>query len=273
MRINNLIDVLYFALLAVLATEVTSFSSPPSAVGVVSLSLSASRTSTDQSDDDNEQEYRNRHYLGTRADFLRTSSSLVVSAATVMLIPTDPANARGRATLEQAYERYSPRILDGGSFYKGKLKSMIAKDDWTGIRDALVEPPKKSKKDRSKIDGGISERAALAGSFSDSRVLVALDLLASQFSDNSISPKTRDMKKEVDQLRAVVNEMGSISRQALGEENAGGGFFGMGAKKPTKSELSKRMKELYIIGGTSWNKYAYLANEGLPIQVLKLPYL
>ena len=81
------------------------------------------------------------------------------------------------------------------------------------------------------------------------------------------------MKKEVDQLRAVVNEMGSISRQALGEEIAGGGFFGMGAKKPTKSELSKRMKELYIIGGTSWNKYAYLANEGLPIQVLKLPYL
>ncbi|OEU16830.1 hypothetical protein FRACYDRAFT_269118 [Fragilariopsis cylindrus CCMP1102] len=252
MRKNNLIDVFYLALLAVLATEVTSL-----------LFTSICWTSTDQSDDDNEQEYRNRHHSGTRADFLKKSSSLVISAATVMLIPTDPANARGRATLEQAYERYSPRILDGGSFYKGKLKTMIAKDDWTGIRDALVEPPKKSKKDRSKIDGGISERAALAGSFSDSRVLVALDLLASQFSDNSISPKTRDMKKEVDQLRAV----------ALGEENAGGGFFGMGAKKPTKSELSKRMKELYIIGGTSWNKYVYLANEGLPVQVLKLPYL
>jgi hypothetical protein len=272
MRINNLIDVFHLALLTFLATEVTSFSSPPSAVGV-SLSLSASRTSTDQSDDDNEQEHRNRRHSGTRADFLKTSSSLVVSAATVMLIPIDPANARGRATLEQAYDRYSPRILDGGSFYKDKLKSMVAKEDWTGIKNALVEPPKKRKEDRSKIDGGISERAALAGRFSDSRVLVALDLLASQFSDNSISPKTRDMKKEVDQLRAVVNEMGSISRQALGEETAGGGFLGMGAKKPTKSELSKRMKELYIIGGTSWNKYVYLANEGLPIKVLKLPYL
>jgi hypothetical protein len=266
MRRNNLINVFYLALLTVLATEVTSFSSPRSPTVGVSLSLSASKTSTNQNDD-------KEKGGATRADFLKTSSSLVFSAATVMLIPTDPAAARGRATLEQAYDRYSPRILDGGSFYKDKLKSMVAKDDWTGIKNALVEPPKKSREDRSKIDGGISERAALAGKFSDSRVLVALDLLASQFSDNSISPKTRDMKKEVDQLRAVVNEMGSISRQALGEETAGGGFLGMGAKKPTKAELSKRMKQLYIIGGTSWNKYVYLANEGLPIKVLKLPYL
>lgn len=215
----------------------------------------------------------------TRATFLTTSSSSIAvstaAAASLLLMPADHAFARGRATLEQAYDRYSSRILDGGAFYKDKMKTMIAKDDFAGIKAALAEPPKKNKADRAKIDGGVSERAAQAGQFSDARVLVALDLLAAQFSDNSISPKTTAMKKEVDILRSVVTEMASISRQALGEENAGGGgFFGVGGKKKvTKSELSKRMKELYITGGTAWNKYAFLANEGIPSSLKKLPYL
>jgi len=274
---NTLFNVLCLTF-TVLATQVNPFSLPSSTVtgnvignGIVSLSLSASKTD----DHDNGEHHRNQS--ATRADFLNTSSSLMVSAAAVssslLLIPTDPAFARGRATLEQAYDRYSQRILDGGSFYKGKLKTLIAKDDWSGIKNALIEPPKKSKEDRSKIDGGIAERAAMAGQFSDSRVLVALDLLAAQFSDNSISPKTKAMKKEVEQLRSVVSEMGSISRQALGEEGSGGGFLGLGKKQASKSILSKRTKELYIIGGNSWNKYMFLANEGLPSTLPKLPYL
>jgi hypothetical protein len=130
-----------------------------------------------------------------------------------------------------------------------------------------------SKEDRAKVDGGMSERAAQAGQFSDSRVIVAMDLFASQFSDNSISPKTKAMKKEVDELRSIVQNMDSLAKQALGEESAGGGFFGLGKKQPSKSEISQKLKELYIAGGTAWNRYVFAANDGLPVTFNKLPYL
>jgi hypothetical protein len=214
----------------------------------------------------------------SRADFLNTVSSMVVSAtaglaSSVALTPTQPSVARGRATLEQAYDRYSQRIIDGGVFYKEKLSTLIKKDDFAGIQNSLQEPPKKSKSDRSKIDGGIAERAALAGEFSDARVLTALDLLAAQFSDNSVSSKTKAMKKEVDTLRSIVQEMQGISKQALGD-SGGGGIFGMGgSKKQSKAELSQRMKELYIRGGNAYNQYVAIANEGLPTNLKKLPFL
>jgi hypothetical protein len=130
-----------------------------------------------------------------------------------------------------------------------------------------------SKEDRAKADGGISERAAQAGQFSDSRVIVALDLFASQFSDNSISTKTKAMKKEVDELRVIVQNMDSLAKQALGEESSGGGFFGFGKKQLSKAEVSQKMKELYIAGGTAWNRYVFAANDGLPVTLSKLPYL
>ncbi len=123
------------------------------------------------------------------------------------------------------------------------------------------------------MDGGISERASQAGQFSDSRVIVAMDLFAAQFSDNSISPKTKAMKKEVEELRTIVQEMDSLAKQALGEGDAGGGFFGLGKKQINKSEISQKLKELYIAGGTTWNRYVFIANDGLPITLSKLPYL
>jgi hypothetical protein len=212
----------------------------------------------------------------TRSDFVRYATLIAAGAATGVtgiVWSSEPASARGRATLEQAYDRYTPRILAGGNFYKDKLKSMIAKDDFAGIKAALNEPPKKTKEDRAKIDGGVAERAAQAGAFSDARVVVAMDLFASQFSDNSISLKTKNMKKEVDELRSVIEGMLSVSKQALGEESAGGGLFGIGAKKPSKGELSAELKKLYIQGGTSWNRYVFAANEGLPVTLKKLPYL
>ena len=57
---------------------------------------------------------------------------------------------------------------------------------------------------RALADGGVAARAAQAGDFSDAKVLTAMDLLASQFSDNSISPKTKAMRAEVETLREVV---------------------------------------------------------------------
>lgn len=205
----------------------------------------------------------------TRSDFLKRAAFATGAAA---LLPPGPAYARGRATLDYAYDRYVPRIIEGGEFFKKDMATMIGRSDWAGIKNALAEPPKKTREDRSKVDGGVAERAAQAGKFSDSRVLVACDLFASTFSDNSISVKTKAMKKEVDQLRTVVEEMSLVARQALGEDT-GGGFFGIGAKKGSKDELARNMKQLYVQGGQAWNRYVFAANEGLPVQLKKLPYL
>jgi len=33
------------------------------------------------------------------------------------------------------------------------------------------------------------------------------------------------------------------------------------------------MKELYIVGGTAWNRYAFEANAGIPKTFQQLPFL
>ena len=104
----------------------------------------------------------------TRSDFLSTASTAAIATAAI----SQPAYARGRATLEQTYERYTPRIIEGGKFYKGQLYPAIAKQDWKSIEAGTAEPPKKAKADRALPDGGVAKRAALAGGFSDARVLV-----------------------------------------------------------------------------------------------------
>jgi hypothetical protein len=209
----------------------------------------------------------------SRADFMKNAAFLT-GAAAVIILPTEPAFARGHATNEETYDRYVPRILAGGKFYAKDLRTMIGKDDWAGIKAALQEPPKRSSDDKKKVDGGIAERAAQAGGFSASRVLSACDLFAAGFSDNSLSAKTKKMKVEVEALRTIVEEMGSTARQALGDESGGGGLFGLvGGKKLSKGELQKKMRELYGKGGGIWNQYIFVANEELPLQFKKLPYL
>jgi hypothetical protein len=210
-----------------------------------------------------------RSHEESRADFLQ-NAALVAGA---VLLPVEPSFARGRATLEQAYDRYTPRILAGGTFFLKDLRAMVGKSDWAAIKEALAEPPKKSKEDRAKLDGGSTERAALAGGFSEARLLVACDLFAAAFSDNSISAKTKTMKAEVEELRKIVESMAQTARQALGEESGGGLFAGFGAKKPTQAELTLKIRELYAQGGTAYNKYIFAANAELPLQLKKLPYL
>lgn len=46
----------------------------------------------------------------------------------------NPAQSRGRATLEQSYERYSPRLVEGGRFYSKDLRKAIEKSDWAAIK-------------------------------------------------------------------------------------------------------------------------------------------
>ena len=208
-----------------------------------------------------------------RNDFLNTVTTGALTTSLILTTPTSPAIARGRATLEFAYDKYVPRIVDGGKFYKSQLYSAISKGDWKTVSAAVAEPPKKSKEDRTLQDGGASKRAALAGGFSDSRVLTAMDLFAATFSDSSISPKTKAMQAEVSKLREVVSGISKAARIATGEEKSGGGLFGIGGKAPSQQELLKQVQELYLKGGNAYNQYAYLANDGLPVQLEKLPFL
>ena len=138
---------------------------------------------------------------------------------------------------------------------------------------ATSEPPKRSKEDKAKVDGGIAERAAQAGGFSNARVITATELWAASFSDNSVSPKTKKMKEQTEILKEVVDGMNSAAKIALGEEKVGGGFFGLGSKAPSQVELSKQVRELYIKGGNAWNQYVFIANDDLPVQFRRLPYL
>merc|ERR1712071_647898 len=89
---------------------------------------------------------------------------------------------------------------------------------------------------------------SLAGGFSDARVLIAADLYAAAFSDNSISTKTKNMKEKVEKLRSIVQQLNTVAREGLGEDVGGGGFLGLGTKKPSQAELSKTAKELYVEG-------------------------
>lgn len=221
----------------------------------------------------------NEASLDTRKDFLvktfssATAAAVVVGSSGLLLLNPDPAWARGRATLEKSYERYAPRVLAGGAFYAAELRQLVAKTDWAGIKNALQEPPERSKEDLIKPDAGVAGRARQAGQFSDARVLVAADLLAGAFSDNSISPKTKKMKAAVEKVRAAVEGMQSTARQALGEEKSGGGLFGFGSKKPSEAELAKKLREYYVAGGNAWNEYIFAANDDLALQFERLPFI
>uniref|UniRef100_A0A7S4N8B5 Uncharacterized protein n=1 Tax=Odontella aurita TaxID=265563 RepID=A0A7S4N8B5_9STRA len=212
----------------------------------------------------------------SRADFLSASTSAafaLAGSAGLLAAEPLPASARGRATLEQTYDRYAPRIVAGGKFYASELRAAVAKADWKAIEAATSDPPPRSKEDKSKPDGGIAERAAKAGGFSDARVLSACDLFAAGFSDSSVSPRTKAMKAEVAKMREVVEGMNQAARLALGEEKASGGFLGLGAKQPTQAELAKRVRDLYGVGGNAYNQFIFQANDALPIQLNKMPYL
>jgi len=211
--------------------------------------------------------------LNSRKDFFVSLAAASLGGTTAALLwSTEPAEARGRATLEKSIERYAPRVRAGATFYANDLRQLVQKNDWAGIKSALQEPPERTKGDLNKSDAGVAERARRAGGFSDARVLVAADLLAAAFSDNSLASKTKRMQAAVAELRDVVQEMQKTARTALGEESTGG-FFGLGAKKPSEAELSKKMRELYVAGGNAWNKYVKEANDELALQFDRFEYI
>ena len=131
-----------------------------------------------------------------RRDFVKAAS--IASFGIVGIV--EPAFATGRATLDQSYERYAPRIKAGGEFYQGDFKQMVAKGDWAAIKLATGGVPPRKKEDLSvslfdssldssgmnwlfslrlkmallqKADAGVAARARKAGEFSEDRVLVA----------------------------------------------------------------------------------------------------
>lgn len=106
-----------------------------------------------------------------------------------------------------------------------------------------------------------------------SKVISACDLFAASFSDNSISAKTKKMKAQTLILTQVVEDINYTAKLAMGEIKPSGGVFGFGAKAPSQPELIKKVREIYITGGNAWNQYIYAANDELPLQLKKLPYL
>ena len=83
------------------------------------------------------------HATTGRSDFVKA-----VSVASLGLLGLgEPAFATGRATLDQSYERYAPRIRAGGAFYQGDFKQMVAKADWVAIKEATGGVPPRKKED------------------------------------------------------------------------------------------------------------------------------
>jgi hypothetical protein len=209
----------------------------------------------------------------TRKEFFQQAKIAASSMAVIAAITGTPevASARGRATLEQAYRKYTPRILAGGAFYASEMKQLVASANFAAIQNSLREPPSRQKDDLKKPDSGVADRARLAGQFSDARVLTAADLYAAAFSESSISPKTKKMQAAVAKMRSVVEEMEEVCKQALGESS--GGLFGLGAKKVDKTELAKQLRTLYVDGGNAYNEYILTANQDLALQFDKLPFI
>jgi hypothetical protein len=89
-----------------------------------------------------------------------TFFTTTLAVAVPMVWSPHVAAARGRATLEQAYDRYAVRIKTGGAFYQNDLKMLVATADWKGILNALQEPPARTKSDLQKADAGVAERGS-----------------------------------------------------------------------------------------------------------------
>jgi hypothetical protein len=208
----------------------------------------------------------------SRKEFFKRVAGAAAAAGATGLLNNEPASARGRATLEQTYQRYVPRIKAGGDFYGTDFRKLVERADWAGIKNALQDVPERKKEDLSKPDSGVAERARQAGTFSDARVLTAMDLFAGSFSDNSVSAKTKKMKACVETLRSSVEGMQSTARLALGEEKTGG-FFGLGSKKPSEAELLKTLRQYYVQGGNAYNEYVFAANDELALKFDKLSFI
>jgi hypothetical protein len=98
----------------------------------------------------------------SRLEFLQTLAVTTVAASTAgFFVQPQPALATGRATLDQSYQRYAPRIRAGGEFYGGEFKQLVVKSDWAGIKNALAEIPSRSKQDLQKVDSGVAERGTM----------------------------------------------------------------------------------------------------------------
>ena len=81
------------------------------------------------------------------------------------------------------------------------------------------------------------------------------------------------MRKSVEKIREVVAGINAAAREASGEESGGGGLFGLGSKKASPKELAVTIRQLYLEGGQAYNQYIFDANDDLPVQLKKLPYL
>jgi hypothetical protein len=86
--------------------------------------------------------FASRDSVGTalsRENFLAkvVTTATTSAAVTSCLLPIQPVEARGRATLEYSCDRYYPRLEAGGNFYANDLKRAIEKNDWAAIKASV----------------------------------------------------------------------------------------------------------------------------------------
>jgi hypothetical protein len=74
----------------------------------------------------------------SRQEFISTAIATSAGVASTALLPTEPVEARGRATLEYSQDRYYPRLIAGGKFYANDLKRALEKNDWAAIKVRVV---------------------------------------------------------------------------------------------------------------------------------------
>lgn len=67
----------------------------------------------------------------TRADFLKLATTFTISSS---FMKAEAASARGRATLDYTYDRYTPRINAGTQFYSSDFRKLIERADFAGIK-------------------------------------------------------------------------------------------------------------------------------------------
>jgi hypothetical protein len=159
-----------------------------------------------------------------------------------------PLRADAESTLvtrQAAYTRYVPRVERGRDYWSTGLKKAITAGDWASIKAALEK--------KGSID----------------RIFGPMELWASSWSGKTISDKTLEMNKAIDELRTAAAD---LQTAANGQEAGGGGLFGFisGPKKLEEAKRSQIASAAYTKGVDAINKYIELGNDGLGLQFTAL---
>jgi len=167
----------------------------------------------------------------------------LAALAALPALALSPELAGAESTLvtrQAAYSRYVPRIERGRDYWSTGLKKAIGAGDWASIKGA------------TEAKGSID------------RIFGPMELWASSWSGKSISDKTLEMNKAINELRECAAD---LQLAADGQEASGGlfGFIG-GPKKIDDVKRKQIAQAAYTKGVDAINKFIELGNDGLGLQ-------